>query len=183
LLGVAVALVRGGSLAGWTGIRVLWWPAAVGALALLLVLHNPPVDHQPWAIQFGPWIWTGCLALLAAMLLRNGFASHRYRGAFMLAAAGVALNLFVVAANGGYMPQSEAARIAARGAAIPTTGESQLRNVQPLDTSTNLAALGDVIAEPRWFPGANVISLGDLVLGFGLAWWAFRVTTSERRPT
>src|SRR5262249_49610170 len=142
LVGVAVALVRGGSFAGWAGIRVLWWPAAVGALAVLLVLHNPPVDHQPWAIQFGPWIWTGCLALLAGMVLRNGWAGRRYGGAFRLAAAGVGLNLLVVAANGGFMPQSEEARIAARGAAIPTTGESQLRNVQPLDTSTTLGALG-----------------------------------------
>ena len=38
---------------------------------------------------------------------------------------------------------------------------------------TRLTGLGDVLPEPAWLPGANVVSVGDLVLAAGLAWWAF----------
>jgi hypothetical protein len=37
-----------------------------------------------------------------------------------------------------------------------------------------------VIAEPTWLPNANVISIGDVLLGIGLGAWAF-VTTSDGR--
>jgi hypothetical protein len=146
----------------------------------LLVLHNPPIDHQPWAIEFGPLVWSLCLAALFAMLVRNCVRNRAYRGAWLVAAVGAGLNVLVVAANGGYMPQSAEARIAVRGSPIVTTGEAKLWNVQPIDASTRLPVLGDVIAEPRWLPGANVISVGDLLLGAGLTWWAFSVTRRKR---
>ena len=49
----------------------------------------------------------------------------------------------------------------------------------PLDRITHLAWLGDTILEPSWLPLANVVSIGDLLLSTGLAWWAFRVTTAS----
>jgi hypothetical protein len=48
--------------------------------------------------------------------------------------------------------------------------------VKPMDESTQLGGLGDVIAEPTWLPKANVISIGDALLAVGLASWAFGVT-------
>jgi hypothetical protein len=153
---------------------------AIGSLGLLLLLHNPPIDHQPWAIEFGPLVWTVCLAALFAMLVRNFASDRAFRGPWLVAALGAGLNLLVVAANGGYMPQSAEARIAVRGTPIMTTGESKLWNVQPIDEATHLPILGDVIAEPRWLPGANVISVGDLLLGAGLTWWAISVTRRKR---
>ena len=38
---------------------------------------------------------------------------------------------------------------------------------------TKLAWLGDVLPEPAWLPGANVVSLGDLLVSAGFMWWAF----------
>jgi len=183
LLGIAAALLRGGSFAGWARIHVCWSALALGSLGVQLILHNPPTDHQAWAIAWGPVIWTACLAALFAVLLRNAFASKTNRYPWLLAALGVGLNLLVVVTNGGFMPQSADARLTARGASVAVTqaGEPQLRNIVVMNDETRLSLLGDVIAEPRWFPNANVISVGDLLLGSGLAWWAFQITTSTDR--
>jgi hypothetical protein len=193
--GVAVALLRGGSFAGWRRIHVYWSALALGSLGVQLLLHNPPTDHQPWAIAWGPFIWTACLSALVAVLLRNAFASPAHaplrsagytsRLPWLLAALGVGLNLLVVVANGGFMPQSVDARVATRGAPVIVTqsSEPQLRNIVTMGDETRLGLLGDVIAEPAWFPNANVVSIGDLLLGLGLAWWAFQVTASTARTT
>jgi hypothetical protein len=90
------------------------------------------------------------------------------------------LNLLVVTANDGYMPQSLEARQAVHGAPAQTSTESKLRNVLPMSDSTKFGALGDVISEPGWWPNANVVSIGDLVLGAGLALWAFKVSSRRR---
>jgi hypothetical protein len=92
----------------------------------------------------------------------------------------VGLNLLVVFANAGYMPQSPEARLEVRGAPAQSVTESRLRNVLPMTDSTQLGVLGDVIPEPGWLPNANVISIGDLLLGTGLAVWAFNVTRRRR---
>jgi hypothetical protein len=174
-LGVVAALLRGGSLAAWSRVQVRWSAAAMAALALLLVLHNHPVDQQQWAIEFGPAIWTACLAALFAVVVRNCVASREQRAAWLIAALGVGLNLLVVAANGGYMPQSTGARLVAFGKPLQADAV-QLRNVKPMDESAQLIFLGDVIAEPSWLPKANVISIGDVLLAVGLTCWAFGVT-------
>jgi hypothetical protein len=183
LLGVAVALMRGGSFAGWARMHVYWSSVALASLGLQLVLFSPPIDRQPWAITWGPLVWVVCLAALAAVLMRNAIAQPVFRTAWALAALGVGLNVLVVAANGGYMPQSEAAHIATRGPQPPNTqaSDQQLRNVLPMSSETRLNVLGDVIPEPAWLPKNNVISVGDLLLGLGLALWAFQVTAASPR--
>jgi hypothetical protein len=190
LIGVAVALLRGGSFAGWARIHVRWSSLALASLAVQLLLHNPPTDHQSWAIASGPIIWMTCLATLCAVLLRNALATPWFRCPprgypWLLAALGVGLNLLVVVANGGFMPQSADARTVSRGAPVPVAQSSgpQLRNIVVMNDETRLSLLGDVIAEPSWFPNANVVSLGDLLLGLGLAWWAFGITISTPRRT
>jgi hypothetical protein len=183
LIGVAVALLRGGSLAGWARIHIVWPLVALGSLGVQLILHNPPVDQHTWAITWGPVIWTACLAALFGVLVRNAFATPVSRYPWLLAALGVGLNLLVVVANGGFMPQSTDARVASRGAsiAVAQSSEPRLRNIVPMTDETRLGFLGDVIPEPAWFPNTNVISIGDLLLGSGLAWWACVITASSRR--
>jgi hypothetical protein len=145
------------------------------------VLHNPPIDRQPWAIEFGPLVWVVCLAGLFSVLIRNAMTHPQDRAAWLIAALGVGLNLLVVTANAGYMPQSSDARLAVRGStSVQTSTEPRLHNVLPMNESTQLGALGDVIAEPAWLPNANVVSIGDLLLGAGLAAWAFKVTSRRR---
>jgi hypothetical protein len=183
LLGVAVALMRGGSFAGWTRAHVHWSAVALASLALQLVLFSPPIDRLPLVVSWGPEVWVLCLAALCAVLVRNAIAQPSLRGAWSLAAVGVGLNVLVVGANGGYMPQSEAAHIATRGTSQTSSEASVLRNVVPLTAETRLSTLGDVIPEPAWLPKNNVISIGDLLLGLGLAVWAFQVTAASPRRT
>jgi Family of unknown function (DUF5317) len=123
---------------------------ALGSLAVQLILYNHPTDHQAWAIAWGPLIWTACLAALCAMLVRNACASRLTRYAWALAALGVGLNVLVVISNGGYMPQSDDARIAVRGGslAVGEPSQPQLLNVVQMNADTRLSLLGDVIPEP-----------------------------------
>jgi hypothetical protein len=181
LVGVAVALLRGGSFAGWTRAHVHWSAVALASLGLQLVLFAPPIDRLPVVVSWGPAVWVLCLAALAAVLVRNAIAQPALRTAWAIAALGIGLNVLVVAANGGYMPQSEAAHIATRGTPQTSSDASMLRNVVPMSSETRLNTLGDVIPEPAWLPKNNVISLGDLVLGLGLALWAFQVTAMTPR--
>jgi len=179
LLTSVMGTLRVGSAAGLQRQRIYWWPLALGAIGIQLILFNPPVDRQAWALVWGPWIWVGSLVALLVVLVRNAMENPRGRGAFRLAALGVALNLLVIIANGGYMPQLPSARLAVRGTPVAVLGAApQLRNIVPSDSDTRLAWLGDVLAQPAWLPKANVVSIGDILLSVALAWWAFRAITS-----
>jgi hypothetical protein len=184
LFGFVAALALGGTFTGWRSVRVHWWPLAILPLAAQLFLYNPPIDTQPWAITWGPYLFILAKAAMVAVLLKNALASPSYRAAFGIAAFGVALNLLVIGANGGYMPQSAEARVTSRGTTL-LDGEAapRLRNVAPIDESTRLAFLGDVVAQPTWMPRSNVISIGDLFLAGGVGMWAFQVTYRVRRSS
>ncbi len=170
-----------GSTAGLQRVRVQWWPLAVGSIVVQLVVYNPPVDQQPWAMTFGPWIWVASLVGFLAVCVRNGLLKEPARAAFCLAALGISLNIFVVVANGGYMPQSPEARMAARGIPLVAEGApARLRNVAPLSSDSRFTVLADIIPQPRWLPTANVVSIGDLLLSAALAWWAFQMLAATR---
>ena len=176
LIGSTIGALRSRSLAGLERARVAWWPLAMASLGVQLVLFNPPIDRQPWAISWGPWIWVGCLFAMLAVLVRNTLRDGPQRKAWCLAALGVAANLAVVVTNSGAMPQSAEARLAARGRPLIVDGAAaQLRNVAPAGPETRLGWLGDVIPQPAWMPLANVVSVGDLLMTAALAWWAYGV--------
>jgi hypothetical protein len=180
VLATLLALARGGSLAGWSRQHVHWWPGTLLALAIQLALFNPPLNEQPWALAWGPWVWVASMLLVAAVLLRNGVARGATRHAWLLAALGVGLNILVVVANDGYMPLApEASEVVDRS--VGAEPGDHLSNVAPRSPETRLAWLGDGIAQPAWLPLANVVSLGDLILSGGGAWWAFQATASARR--
>jgi hypothetical protein len=182
---IGLGVATGGSLDGWSEVRPRWWQAAVASLLVLLVLYDPPLDRQPWAIEWGPWVSAATLAILIAVLLRNvaGASTRGVRVAFALAALGVASNLTVVLANDGYMPQSTEAYRAVWGTErVAQQGKpTQLKNTSVMNADSRLAFLADVIPQPAWLPKANVISVGDLMLSTGLACWALQVTIMRRR--
>jgi hypothetical protein len=156
-----------------TPLVVRWAPLAACALAIQLALYNPPIDEQSWALGWGPWIYVATMLAVLVVLVRNGLPVRRERAAWLVAAAGVGLNVLVVSANGGYMPQSPAARETLVGTVDTVTEASpsrHLANVVPLTSDTRLPWLGDIIPQPRWMPLANVISIGDLLLSGGIAW-------------
>ena len=174
-----VALALYGAPADWAHIRVRWQPLALGALLVQLVLFNPPLNHQPWALEWGPWIWVISMLGMLAAFVKNAAAGGTSGTAWLVAGLGVVLNLAAVTANGGQMPVSPQALAFTKGEAhlhehsLAQDAPAQLSNVVLIGPETRLTGLGDVLPEPAWLPGANVVSVGDLVLAAGLAWWAF----------
>lgn len=91
-------------------------------------------------------------------------------------ALGAALNLLVIIANGGLMPVDPAA-LATAGLS-PSPG-GVFSNTAPLSEAP-LWFLGDILATPAWLPFANVLSVGDVLIGAGAAAWL--ATVMRRRP-
>jgi uncharacterized protein DUF5317 len=170
LLAVTIALALGGSVGRLVRRPILLWPLAVGVFGLDLVLFNPPLDQQPWAIQIGPWLWLASRLVLLGVLLGNARAAA-WRPPWVLAALGVGLNALAIAANDGHMPQSLAAAVAVWGSSHDVAG--RLENTIAMQNSTRLALLGDIVPEPAWLPRANVVSVGDILLALGMAAWVF----------
>ena len=175
------AALWAGSFAGLRRLHIEWWPLALASMGVQLLIYNPPWSQQAWALAWGARIWVLCLVAMLVVLIRNATRPGVTRVAWASAALGVGLNLTVVLANGGYMPQSTEARLAARGTPMSAAANvTQLSNVTVLGPDSKLAPLSDVIAQPRWLPRANVVSVGDLLLCVGLVGLA--VLTIGCRP-
>jgi len=177
---IVLALALGGSFDGWATQRLRWWPVAVLALLIQLVLYSPPFDTWSLIVAAGPLLGLATMFAVVLMLLRN--ASGQTRPAIILAVTGILLNLTVMLANDGRMPRVD--ELAAQPGQVVawTAEEPTLSNVTPSSSETRLGFLADTLPEPGWFPSSNVLSIGDLLLACGLTAWAFRVTYSGRRP-
>ena len=96
-----------------------------------------------------------------------------------LVAAGAACNLAAIVANGGYMPAS-AGRGRADGRA-PAALEAGYSNSSVV-ADPGLWFLTDIFALPPSLPFANVFSVGDLLIGAGIAVVIVVAMRSARRP-
>lgn len=179
LVAVVAALAFGGSMRAWAGVRLHWPLLLLVPFPLLLVMYNPPLDTQPWLIGWGPRIWELAQMALVAGLVRNMLdRSGLERLTWLLAATGVALNALVVLFNAGYMPVSPDAPVWVLEKAT-TGGIDRLHNTVVMSAATPLAWLGDVLIQPSWFPRANAISIGDVLLSGGIALWGFLITSGR----
>lgn len=180
IVAVLVALLVGGSLRGLSR-AIRWWPFGVGAMLGELALSSSPWAHTTWLLTWGHWVWAASLVCVLAVLIRNVVAA---RGpgqlAWLTAAMGVGLNILVVFANNGYMPVAAAALDATGQTTVMAARTSYRRDV-PIDSTTRLSFLADVVAEPTWIPRASVLSIGDALLIVGLTSWAFLATAPRGR--
>jgi hypothetical protein len=171
IVGLLVGLTGGGDLRGLAALRIRWPLVVVLALAVKeLGVWTPLAQRQ----DLTPWLFTASLAVLVAWTLWH---VNRLPGVWLVT-LGLAMNLAVVALNGGHMPVPLA--LAHRG---PTQlvqqgvlGQYVLEGPQ-----TRLAMLGDWIRLP-WPLGAlfpQAYSPGDLVSLAGMFVVALLVT---RRP-
>jgi hypothetical protein len=165
LLAVVVGMLSGGRMEGLAALRIrLWWLAIGGLLAQVVLFSEPVADLVGDA---------GTVAYVASSIgvLAAVIANLAYPGAALIALGGVS-NLAAILANGGYMPTSAAA-LQAAGIASSAGYSNSREMAQPA-----LAPLTDVLAMPDWLPYANVLSIGDVLIGLGVAWlvvWAMRV--------
>jgi hypothetical protein len=154
-LAVCIGFLAGGSLRPFERFRVHWWAVALAGLAL---------QGIPLASGFGRPV--GSVVLVGSYGLLGGFAwVNRRLPAVWMVIAGLALNVLVIAANGG-MPVSANALDVAGASAERLAGAGSLKHhlMGPDDV---LTPLGDVIGIPP--PVGAVISIGDVLLYAGIA--------------
>jgi hypothetical protein len=158
IVGIAVALVRGGKLSALTNLqpRYLW--LFFVPLVFQLIAFSP-LGESP---EFGETLVK--VVYLASMVIAAlALALNRHLPGLIWVAAGLTLNLLVIASNGGLMPVSPAAR---QFAGLPALGGPNM-NVAPMAPQTLLPWLGDILPLPAWMPLANVFSLGDVLVTIG----------------
>jgi len=156
VIGLGAGLVAGGRVAALGDIRFRWAPLVLVGFLAQVALFSDAVAARVG--DLGPALYVGSTLLVVVAVVRNlaipGMA---------LVAIGAASNLAAIAANGGFMPASPAA-MAALGKAVPTIYSNSALLAQPA-----LAPLTDIFALPAWLPFHNIFSVGDVVLGIGVA--------------
>ncbi len=193
LLALVVALLRGGSfdallrarIERLTPFTVVLGDPATGrvtcirgipflalALAIQITLYLPGLRSSPFVLAHGGVVYSLTMVCLVAYAAANwGWGA----GARLLT-LGLALNTLVICANGGYMPTSAQAQLAAGGAARAheLADRGAFVNERPLGPDTRLAVLGDLI--PLRVPPlrGNVYSAGDVLVSCGLALLLYR---------
>ena len=174
VIGAAViaGFATGGSLAPFQRLPVHWWGVALTGLAL---------QGVPPTIVGGRHL--APLLLLSSYTLLLVFAwLNRRLPAMLIVMAGLAMNVLVIAADGG-MPVSAAAMEAAGTSpgGLADDGPSKHHLMGPGDVLTPFA---DVIGIPE--PVGAVLSVGDLLVYVGLAALVVSVmrgrSVEDRRP-
>ncbi|HZD87719.1 MAG TPA: DUF5317 domain-containing protein [Gaiellaceae bacterium] len=169
LLGLAVAPLLGGrwSLLGQIRIR----GAVIFYVAIVLQFAAFPLRWMPWHTpdRAAIVLWIISYALFALGLLLNA----RIPGVPFVA-IGLVSNVLAISLNGGHMP---ALPSALRGAGLIFT-KSQNSERMP---TPHLAWLVDRWAAPRWIPGGNVFSVGDVAIAAGGLLFALLATECFRR--
>jgi Family of unknown function (DUF5317) len=168
LLVLSVPLAGGRlSRLGELRVRSIWLAGLAFAVQVLIVTVIPEGDTGAHRAAH-----LGSYALVGACVLRN--LDVRF---LWLVALGGALNLIAIVANGGVMPARrgalEAAGLDVRSGAFANSD---------LVEGARLGFLGDVFALPAGWPGANVFSLGDVVMVVGAMLVLHAATESRLAP-
>jgi hypothetical protein len=178
VFGLILGLLTGGRLEHIGSVR-LRWPALIflavlvryGAEILLTRGFEPALAVQP------------ILLVGASILLLVGLWANRQLPGMAIAFVGVASNAIVLAVNGGRMP-IWAASLSAAGFG-PADVSPAIHTILPasLDTSfvVHLGPFADVIPIPLPLI-ANVASIGDVVIAFGLAFFLFAIVQQAPEP-
>jgi hypothetical protein len=154
--GLIVGALLGGRIGNLARLQIAWWPLALLGLAVQLLLFSDLGDRLVG--DLGPLVYVASTLAVLAVVLRN----VRVPG-LALIALGAVSNLVAILANGGYMPADPAA-LASLGDEI---GPGYSNSVVVADPA--LRPLTDIFALPAWLPFANVFSIGDVLIGIGVA--------------
>ncbi len=167
IAGIVVGLLLGGRLERLAEVHFRLGPLVFVALAIQLVLFSPLADGL--APDVARAIYVGSTALVGIVVLANlGITG------VPLIAVGAGLNLAAILANGGAMPASPAA-LATLGMGVGPNTNSVVVERPALEPLT------DVFALPAWLPMANVFSVGDVLIGVGVAVAIAAAMRRERR--
>ena len=144
----------GGRLSALAEVRARF--AWVLLLALALQVTSISVPGVPQSLR--PVLQLASYPVAGAFVILN-----RRMPGMLLVGLGALLNLIAMSANGGVMPASPSALVAA---GLPLQHESYVNS--GLVEGARLAFLGDVFAIPEPVPMHNVFSVGDVCIGLGV---------------
>ena len=170
-LGIVAGYALGGRLDRLADLHFRWGGLAFAGLLVQVVLFTEAVGSVIGR-DLGAVIYVAsATGVLIAVVL-----NARLPGIAILA-MGATLNLAAILANGGVMPTTEAALATAGLADRPGLSNSAVL------ANPALVPLTDVFALPSWFPLTNVFSIGDVLIGLGVAvLLAFGMSRPRRTP-
>ena len=154
-IGMAAGFLMRGQFDRLADLRLRWAPLALLGLVVQLALFSDAVGGTMG--DTAPTIYVASTAAVLIAVLRNVAVPG-----MTLIALGAASNLVAIVANGGYMP-ADAAALAAIGGIEPGYSNSVIA------ADPALRPLTDIYALPAAFPFANVFSVGDILIGIGVA--------------
>ncbi len=116
------------------------------------------------------------LVLVSSLITLLAFVwFNRESDGIVMIGLGLALNLLVIALNGGLMPIAPETAIALFPDLPHSTWQvgtrpGRTKNILLPHDSTRLADLSDAILLPEWFPWVRAVSPGDLLIVLGVFW-------------
>ncbi|HSO28753.1 MAG TPA: DUF5317 family protein [Candidatus Sulfomarinibacteraceae bacterium] len=155
-IGIVAGLLLGGRPEGLLAVRFRWAALAVGGLLVQVVLFTPYGDGL--AGDLAPTIYVASTVAVFVAVLGN----LRLRG-MAIVAAGALANLLAIVSNGGAMPADPEALVIA-GFSGPGEHTNSVVLAEPA-----FRPLTDIFALPASLPMANVFSVGDVLIGLGVA--------------
>jgi hypothetical protein len=154
-IGILAGRLLGGRLDRLADLRLRWaWLAVLGLLVQVALFADPVSEAVGDA---APAVYVASTAAVLVAVLRD----VRVPG-MAVVALGAAANLAAIVTNGGYMPADPAAL-----AAVVELSPGYSNSVVVAEPA--LRPLTDLYALPPAFPFANVFSVGDLLIGIGIA--------------
>jgi hypothetical protein len=166
VIALALALAQGADLGKFesSGLRGGGVVLASLAIQLSIIYFQLPPAIEPLR---------GGLLIFSYLLLAPFVWWNRYRKGMWLLGIGLAANLAVIAANGGHMPVTYEALVAAgRENLVTSTADGTpvmfSKDILLSHEQTRLWFLSDIIVIPRPFPIPAVCSIGDVIIALGL---------------
>ena len=154
-IGILAGYLIGGRLETLGSVRLRWVPLALIGLATQVVLFTEPFGTWPTGLV--PAVYQLSTVLVLVAVLRNLAVPG-----VPIIAVGAGCNLAAIVANGGWMPADPVALDSV--GVLPAGASNSIVVSQPA-----LQPLTDLFALPAWLPLANVFSIGDVLIGVGIA--------------
>jgi hypothetical protein len=154
-IGIAAGYLVGGRLDRLGALRLRWVPLILLGLLLQVAIFSDAIGRA--AGDAGPAIYIASAAIVFAAVVRN----VKVPGVWVIA-IGAGCNLAAIVANGGWMPADPTAL-----AAIGGLGQGYTNSIDAADPA--LRPLTDLFVLPAWLPFSNVFSVGDVLIGVGVA--------------
>lgn len=180
LAAVGIGLVTGGRLTELARLEIKWWPVLLAGVALQAYTVGHWTTEAVAGVPIRQAVFVGTHAIILAVA-----AANLKLPGLRAVVLGATANLAALLANGGLMPVSAEARVAAgHQAALDSlaTGAMVLGSkgvIIPAEQA-NLWLLTDMLVIPRPFPITAIFSIGDLLVALGLGYLI--VTTMRRGP-